>query len=192
MKHILTTIFVTLAILSCRNVESEEEMPAVNEEQLREVAYANYGETITADDSKTTADLEAIYESMKPADTVEVKVKTKISEVCAKKGCWIEIPVSDDQNARVTFKDYSFFLPKNGQGKEVILEGKAFKSQTSIDDLKHFAMDGGKSQEEIDAITEDQITWSFEARGALVESFEGADVFKPAASTPVEHLEETE
>jgi len=180
MKHLLVVIFITLAITGCRNENENEEMPAVNDEQLDEVAYSNYGATINKEDTKGSGDLTYLYANLKPNDSVDVKVKTVITEVCANKGCWIEIPVGDDQMARVTFKNYGFFLPKNSQGKQVILEGKAYKSTTSKEDLKHYAMDGGKSQAEIDAITQDEVTLSFEATGALVETYENMDVIIPA------------
>ncbi len=180
MKHLIALLFITLIITGCRNEDREEETPALNEEQLDEVAFTSYGSSITKEDVILSGDLTYLYSSMKPSDTVAVKVRTEISEVCTNKGCWIKVPVGDDQFARVTFKDYGFFLPKNGQGKEVVLSGKAFKSVTTVADAKHYAMDGGKSQEEIDAITEDQVTLSIIADGALVETFEGADVFVAA------------
>ncbi len=179
MKHLIPFLAVILLITSCRETNEVEEVPAVNDDQLEEVAYLQYGDAINNVEN-SSSDLEAIFTNLTPTDTVAVTVKTVINEVCAKKGCWVEVPVGANQAARVTFKDYSFFLPKNSQGKEVILSGKAFKSITSVEDARHYAMDGGKSQEEIDAITEDQITLSIIADGALVEPYENPDVFVPA------------
>jgi hypothetical protein len=68
-------------------------------------------------------------------------------------------------------------VPKNSEGKETIVEGIAFVERTSVEDLKHFAEDGGKSKAEIEAITEPKISYSFTATGVLVqgtdEEFEG-------------------
>ncbi len=177
MKYLIPFLSIVLLMTSCRETNEVEEVPAVNEDQLEEVAYLSYGDDLTSMKQEATENLEAVFAQLQPADTVMVKVKTVINEVCAKKGCWVEVPVGQDQAARVTFKDYSFFLPRNSQGKEVILSGKAFKSVTSVEDAKHYAMDGGKSQEEIDAITEDQVTLSIIADGALVQSYENPDVY---------------
>lgn len=185
MKHLFTLFLMIIVFSSCRENTENEEIPAVNEEQLEEIAYISYGEKIHDEQAMTSKDLAKVYQNLKINDSVQIKVKTTINGVCAKKGCWIEIPVGDE-TARVTFKDYGFFLPKNGQGKEVVLVGEAFKSKTSKEDLKHFAMDAGKSQEEIDAITEDEVTLSFQAVGALVESFENPDVFVPAPAKETE------
>ncbi|AZQ44535.1 DUF4920 domain-containing protein [Nonlabens ponticola] len=183
MKYFITLFIVAIAITSCRNESEQEEMPAVNDEQVEEVAYLSYGDEIDDETVMTSAELMDVYELLKPADTVQVKVKTIVNEVCAKKGCWIKIPLENGQEARVTFKDYGFFLPRDSQGKEVVLNGKIYKSITPMEDLKHYAMDAKKSQEEIDAITEDEVTLAFEADGALVESYENPDVFTPETQT---------
>lgn len=187
MKHFLVGFVALLAIVACKEPKQEEETPAVNDEQLEEVAYLDYGSEMTDMDAITAAELGEKYNAMEAGDTTTVKVKGIIADVCPKKGCWVKVPVGQDTTF-VRFKDYSFFLPKNGVGKEVVLEGKAFKSVTPVDDLKHYAMDAGKSQEEIDAITESEVTLNFTADAALVESFENPDVFEPSE----EVSEETE
>ena len=68
----------------------------------------------------------------------------------------------------VKFKDYGFFVPKDIAGQEVIVRGKAFVEITSIEDLKHMAEDAGKSQKEIDAITDTEISYSFISEGVLL------------------------
>jgi len=86
------------------------------------------------------------------------------------KGCWINI-VSEDAakpSMFVKFKDYGFFMPKDIAGKEVIMEGYAFKEVTSVDELRHYAEDEGKSKEEIAAITEPVEELKFMASGVLL------------------------
>ena len=69
---------------------------------------------------------------------------------------------------RVTFKDYAFFMPKDLSGKHVVIDGFAFVEVTSVDDLRHYAEDGGKSKEEIAAITEPKREVAFEAAGVVI------------------------
>jgi hypothetical protein len=92
----------------------------------------------------------------------------KIIEVCSKKGCWMTMNLSDDKNMRVTFKDYEFFVPLDAGGKQTIIQGTATMDTTTVDMLKHYAEDAGDSQEEIDAITEPEYNYAFEATGVLV------------------------
>ena len=73
-----------------------------------------------------------------------------------------------DQEAFVKFKDYGFFVPKTLADVEVVVSGRAYVSKTSVEDLKHFAQDAGKPQEEIDAITEPELSLDFMADGVLV------------------------
>ncbi len=183
MKQLLVCFVAVLAMVSCKETEQkEEEMPAVNDEQLQEVAYMEYGGSMSDVEAISAMEMGEKYASMKTGDTTMVKVKGVIADVCSKKGCWVKVPVGQDTTF-VRFKDYSFFLPKNGKGKEVVLEGMAFKSVTPVDELKHYAMDAGKSQEEIDAITEEEVTLKFTATAAKVEEFENPDVFEPAPET---------
>ena len=108
------------------------------------------------------------FKSLKEGDTLEVKFKSGINEVCQKKGCWMTLDLADDKEAFVKFKDYGFFVPKNAQDKEVIVNGKAFVSIESVDVLKHYAKDAGKSQAAIDSIVEPKVTYSFMADGVLI------------------------
>ena len=67
------------------------------------------------------------------------------------------------------FKDYAFFVPKNAQDEEVIVNGKAFVSIESVEELKHYAKDAGKSQASIDSIVTPKTTYSFMADGVLIK-----------------------
>lgn len=176
MKNLLSLLLIALLFVSCKEEVKNDEMPAVNDEQVEELAYMSYGEEIDATDAMDAMILGEKYASMKAGDTITVKVKGQIKDVCEKMGCWVKLPVNETETAMVKFKDYGFFLPRNGKDKEVILSGKAFKSVTPVDELKHYAMDAGDSEEEIAKITEDKVTLNFIADGALVEKFDNPDV----------------
>ena len=68
----------------------------------------------------------------------------------------------------LTYKNNEFIIPKDIEGKDVIVEGKAFIDILSIDELKHYAFDAGKSKEEIDKIQKEKRIFSFEATGVLI------------------------
>lgn len=102
-------------------------------------------------------------------DTLEVKISSIAKEVCVKKGCWMKIDLASGDLMRVTFKDYGFFVPKDIVNKEVVLAGKAFRDTTSVADLKHYAEDGGSSEEEIAAITSPEINTTFIAEGVIIK-----------------------
>ena len=49
-------------------------------------------------------------------------IRGEVTEVCQKKGCWTVIR-EGDEHARVRFKDYGFFLPKDCVGAEAYAQG---------------------------------------------------------------------
>lgn len=90
------------------------------------------------------------------------------TEVCSKKGCWVQLSLEDGKTATIKMKDYGFFVPTALVGKKILIDGVAEIKITSVDELKHLAEDGNKSQEEIDAITEPKETITILANGIKV------------------------
>ncbi len=130
-------------------------------------ATKNFGAVI---DAQNAIAYDALIPQMTTVDSMPAKVSGKVSEVCQKKGCWMTL-VSDQPGQpemRVTFKDYAFFMPKDLAGKHVVVDGYAYVETTPVDVLRHYAEDGGKSKEEIAAITEPKREVSFEASGVLI------------------------
>jgi len=60
-------------------------------------------------------------------------------------------------------------MPKDIAGKEVIVNGLAFVEEMSVEDQRHYAEDGGKSEDEIAKITKPKKTFGFEADGVLLK-----------------------
>ncbi len=139
---------------------------ATDKTETRETtAYEIFGEEITPDGALTGAEFLA---QMAGKDSMQVKLKAEIEEVCQKKGCWMDLDISDELSLTVRFKDYGFFVPKDADGRIAIVEGWAKKDTTSVELLRHYAEDAGKSQEEIEAITEPEIGYTFEAHGVII------------------------
>lgn len=125
----------------------------------------SFGETITADGAIAFNEM---LSKMEGIDSMPVKVKGKVDAVCQTKGCWMNIHDDAAGEMFVQFKDYGFFMPKDIAGREVIMEGYAYRDVTSVEDLRHFAEDEGKSKEEIEAITEPVEELKFMASGVLL------------------------
>ncbi|MFM7015955.1 MAG: DUF4920 domain-containing protein [Bacteroidota bacterium] len=102
-------------------------------------------------------------------DIASVKATGKIEAVCKNKGCWMTIANSVGEPMRITFKDYGFFVPKNCSGKTAVFEGRAYHDTTTVEMLREYAKDDGKSKEEIEKITEPKINYSFEATGVIIK-----------------------
>lgn len=162
MKKIICAAFMLLALQSCKNNDE------VKVEQ-KPVSYAEFGDKINNQEAISKEELLEKYKSMKEADTLQVKVASKIVDVCQKKGCWMNLELGNKENAFVKFKDYGFFMPLNAAGSDVVVSGKAFIELTSVDDLKEYAKDAGKSQAAIDSIVSPERNFSFLADGVLIK-----------------------
>lgn len=162
MKKIIYATFVLITLMSCKKNE-EVKVDA------KPISYAEFGDKITDDKAITSEELLEKYKAMKETDTIEVKVASKIVDVCQKKGCWMNLDLGNDESTFVKFKDYGFFMPLNAAGSEVVVNGKAFIELTSIEDLKEYAKDAGKSQAAIDSIVAPEKNYSFLANGVLIK-----------------------
>ena len=134
--------------------------------QEQSLASGSFGEKINKDGAIAAAQL---AQKMDNSDANDVKVKGTIVEVCQAKGCWMTIDLGNDEIMRVKFKDYGFFVPKDAAGKTAFMQGVAKKETISIDELKHLAEDAGKSEVEINAITESREELTFVAEGVIIE-----------------------
>lgn len=165
MKKVLFILAVGALTLGCKNEKTNTEI--TSETPVAAVNYQTYGDEILADEILTQSEMAEKFRNLKPGDTVNVKFSSEVKEVCQKKGCWMKVNMGEEV-AMVRFKDYGFFMPKDISGKEIILGGKAYVEEMSVEDQKHYAEDGGKTTEEIAAITEPKRTLAFEAIGVLI------------------------
>lgn len=157
MKKIIFFILIAVASVNAQNKTKSEGK------------YVSFGAKISQDGAISKEKMSAKYSKLKEGDTLTVKFKSKINEVCSKKGCWMNLELADGKKAFVKFKDYAFFMPLNSAGSEVIVNGKAFVSVESVAELKHYAKDAGKSKAEIDRITKPETSYSFVADGVLIK-----------------------
>ncbi|MFZ9387601.1 MAG: DUF4920 domain-containing protein [Chitinophagaceae bacterium] len=125
-----------------------------------------YGEKITATGAIPIGD--AVAKLNSGLESLDTKIQAKIIEVCPKKGCWLKLELPSGETATVKMKDYGFFLPLAAKGKTVVIDGELKIKTTSVAELRHYAEDAKKSQEEIDAIKEPQKEVRVMAKGIVV------------------------
>jgi len=148
--------------------EAAEKKVAVTTAKDVKVEYAAFGDKIVADKALSKEQMYAKYKSLKNGDTINIKFKTVVKDVCQKKGCWMALQLPDEKESFVKFKDYAFFVPFNSAGQEAVVSGKAFVSEVSVAQLRHYAKDGGESEAAIAKITEPKKTYGFLADGVLI------------------------
>ena len=169
-----TLSVLVLALVACGTGTQNEEV--VNEETNPEITdagsnvFGTYGAEISEDEA--ISPMELMLE-MEGNDSMAVTLEAEINSCCKKKGCWMNVEVGNGEQMKVTFKDYGFFVPKEGvEGMTAIMQGTAIWDTLSVEMLQHYAEDGGATPEEIAEITEPEPTLSFIADGVIIRKEE--------------------
>ena len=131
--------------------------------------YFSVGEEVDVNNILSVYQMQERYENLRVGDTLNVTFKGDVASVCKEKGCWLKVGLEDGREVMVKFKDYAFFVPKDIEGKEVIMEGKAYVTKMSVEDQRHYAEDAGKTAAEVEAIKEPAVTLSFIAEGVKIK-----------------------
>ncbi len=71
-----------------------------------------------------------------------IAVAARVSQVCQKKGCFF-IAKDGDTTVRVSFKDYSFFVPTDISGRDVTLVGELRQVELTEEQAAHLEDDMG-------------------------------------------------
>jgi len=128
--------------------------------------FSAVGDSISAEGAVDVNTLPALLDGY---DSVACKLRGEINAVCQTKGCWMTMPISEDEDLLVRFKDYGFFVPKNSSGHNGVIEGIAFVDTIDVAERRHLAHDEGLSEEKIAAIDQPEIKYTFMARGVIIE-----------------------
>lgn len=161
--------------------------------------YVPFGEPVALDDGTPTVTPSALLADPAAYDGETVRVEGTIAEMCRMMGCWLTLrdtgaEAGETVRVRVPTDEegeYVYTFPTDLGMIDAIVEGTVEVDTMSVDELRHYAEDEGRSQEEIDAITEPKPTVVLTARGALVEpddatepeEAEGEPAAEPAAQS---------
>ncbi len=157
MKNILLVLIALVLLVSCK--ETKKEMDK----------YVSFGDKITSENYLSKKAMFTKFKALKKGDTIQVKFASSINKVCKKKGCWMRLDLGKGEESLVRFKDYGFFMPLNSDNREVIVSGKAFVDVVTVAELRHYAKDEGLSEEEINKINKDEVTFAIQSNGVLMK-----------------------
>lgn len=90
----------------------------------------------------TVDDFAAVMTAPENYRSRPVLVRAEVIDVCKAKGCWVKVKAGDHV-ARVKFHDYSFFLPKDCEGKTAWIEGAVERRTVSVEEQQHYAGESG-------------------------------------------------
>jgi len=167
MKKNIVFFAILTSVVACDSVKKEKKSFSLVDIPISD--YSSYGEKISTETVFYKNAIAKKYKNLSEGDTIQVAFSSTVNDVCKAKGCWMKVALDGDTETIVKFKKYGFFVPKNIENDTVIVQGKAYVSETSVEELRHLAADAGKSEDEIAAITTPKKTYSFMADGVLVK-----------------------
>jgi len=156
-------VLVTVGIIGCQNPAPQD---VTSEETAEQSIAGRYGDTTwNVIDAYDPASFNFL---LGERDSLDAILNGEISSVCQAKGCWMKMDV-EGMDMLVRFRDYGYFVPMNSTGHQATVKGAFYVDSVSVSQLKEYARDAEKSQEEIDAITEHEMRYTFMADGVVIE-----------------------
>ncbi|MDX5417915.1 MAG: DUF4920 domain-containing protein [Hymenobacteraceae bacterium] len=164
MKNLFVMLLAAATLYGCSQTTTTTEGQEVTETAT---ADNTFGAAFTEENVLSAAQLQ---KAVAGQDSIQATVTAEVVQSCQSKGCWMDVKLDDGSTMKVTFRDYGFFLPvEDLSGKTVVFTGTAKHEIISVDDQRHFAEDAGKSNEEVQAITEAKEELRFVADGVILK-----------------------
>ena len=130
------------------------------------VAHQSFGAAMPAEGEALS--LTAAISALDAGEAAEVKVMGQITEVCQAKGCWMLL-VDGDSYARITFKDYAFFVPTETSMQRAVVYGVLDDATLSADEAAHFAQDAGNAEAREELLAEGKPVREYSLVAAAVQ-----------------------
>lgn len=116
-----------------------------NKADSKKEPKTNWGEAISLKNEITLS--KAIEDKSVINHRKTVLVTGQTEKVCVKKGCWMIIK-DGKYEARVTFKDYAFFVDQSLVGKKLRAQGVVNYKTVSKSTVEHYLVDEGMDPKE--------------------------------------------
>lgn len=125
-----------------------------------------FGEAVNETGALT---VDALVQKLSQEKEFETTVSGKIRNACHSEGCWLEFEATDGSLVLVTYKDKAFHLPTGIEGRTAVVRGTAYVDSVTVDEQKAQAKEDGKTEAEINAITQTEYSLALEAVGVLLK-----------------------
>lgn len=146
MKKFCLCALGLVLLLGCAQTPATEETP---EPAGSAVATTSYGEGVSL---KEMTEISEILAAPEKFIGKGVAVKGKITEVCPKMGCWMEIESNSSAKIRIKVEDGVIVFPTEAVGHEAVAEGEVEKLEMTREEyvawFKHMAEEKGETFDE--------------------------------------------
>ncbi|MCW9706343.1 DUF4920 domain-containing protein [Fodinibius salsisoli] len=149
MKHLqLLGALVILGSMSVQAQEHVKDYVQLSDPVVQTEDYRVFGDRFESGESVVS--LDELISADSTFNEQAITTEGVISQVCKKKGCFFILnKEGTDRHARITFKDYGFFIPTNTAGSKVKLNGIFQVKELSEEKAKHYAKDSGDDPDKI-------------------------------------------
>lgn len=147
MKRFTLVLFGFLAVLNISYAQDKGDDLSLSSPVETGENYEVYGSEFT-DDAQFFA-LNYLVRNSKIFNGQEIATTGTIKQVCQEKGCFF-ILSNGENEARVTFEDYRFFIPTNSTGAEVRVVGVFKERDLSEKQAEYYAQDMGSDANDIE------------------------------------------
>lgn len=113
--------------------------------------YASFGEAPKGGDVPVVA-VDQLLAKVGEYDGKYLRVTGKVSDVCAKKGCWLKLGEGEALFVKFTCPVGERLIPAEAVGKQAEVEGTVKVVEISEAQARHFKEDAGASKEEVEKI----------------------------------------
>jgi hypothetical protein len=120
------------------------------------------------DSTEVIVTMDSLNKSFPLQSNMEGVFSGKVTSVCHSRGCWIKLDAGNGKEVYVG-TDEKITMPKSIVGKTVTVNGYAYMDTTSVEDLRRYAKQDGKSKEEIEKINEPLVEVSILATGVKIK-----------------------
>ena len=166
-KNLFAALSVSLLLMACHTGSGTA--PAEDAGQpallLDGRQYEHYGLGVHEGD---TVEVGAVMADPAAFDGKQLTIHGSIADICKHQGCWARVG-DGQQKLFVKMADHAFLLPTDCEGRDVTVAGQLRIKVQSVEELRHYAEDAGKSAEEINKITEPKRVVEFIASGVALQ-----------------------
>lgn len=136
-------VFLVLLVACAALQAAESEVVRLSEPVDSGASYETFGARVPESGAALT--LGELIANSEDHLGNEVMVNTRIARVCQKKGCFF-VAQEGAVSARITFRDYGFFIPTDSGGRDVTLVGILSRKPLSVEEAQHYARDLGEAE----------------------------------------------
>jgi hypothetical protein len=144
IRALIVASCLCLGISSCENKPAEKPTAEAPAASASGKSTKLYGAALGA---AQKAELKTVLTKPDEFKDKSLIVEGEVRRACTRKGCWMEIAESVDKaalGARVTFKDYGFFVPLDSAGAHAKLEGTVNVETLTAANVEHLEGEGAK------------------------------------------------